>query len=66
MYAAAIAFIFGTTLLLGSWYGFLGGMLIVMAMAIRAIGEERMLRSELPGYEAYMKSVKYRFVPHLW
>ena len=66
MYAAAIAFIFGTTLLLGSWYGLLGGMLIVIAMAIRAIGEERMLRSELPGYDAYMKDVKYRSVPHIW
>lgn len=66
MYAAALAFFLGTTLLLGSWYGLLGGSLIVIAMAIRAIGEERLLRAELAGYDAYMEKVKYRLIPYLW
>ena len=52
MYAATLVFIVGTTLLLGSWYGLVGGMVIVIAMAIRAVGEERLLRTELAGYDA--------------
>jgi len=66
MYAAALAFIVGTTLLLGSWYGLPAGMIIVIAVAIRATGEERVLLRELPGYDEYMQNVKYRFVPYLW
>jgi len=28
--------------------------------------EERTLRQELPGYEAYLAQVKYRFIPYIW
>ncbi|HEX7419007.1 MAG TPA: isoprenylcysteine carboxylmethyltransferase family protein [Thermoanaerobaculia bacterium] len=66
MYAAALVFIAATTLLLGSWYGLIGGMVIVIAMAIRSVAEERLLRTELPGYDTYMKTVKYRLVPYVW
>jgi protein-S-isoprenylcysteine O-methyltransferase Ste14 len=66
MYTAALVFFVGTTLLLGSLYGLLGAMVIVIAIAIRAVGEERLLRTELPGYDAYMKNVKYRLIPYFW
>jgi protein-S-isoprenylcysteine O-methyltransferase Ste14 len=35
-------------------------------IAVRAVLEERMLRERLKGYDAYMKRVRYRFIPHLW
>jgi protein-S-isoprenylcysteine O-methyltransferase Ste14 len=66
MYATAIIFFVGTTLLLGSWYGLLLGLVIVVGVAIRAVQEERTLRAELPGYEAYMAQVKYRLIPYVW
>jgi protein-S-isoprenylcysteine O-methyltransferase Ste14 len=66
MYAAFIPYALGTALLLGSWYGLLFGLLIVLAVARRAVLEERTLRAELPGYSAYMAAVKYRFVPSVW
>jgi hypothetical protein len=66
MYAAFVLFTFGTALLLGSWYGLLGGLLLIGMVARRAVLEERVLQEELEGYSAYMLRVRYRFVPHLW
>jgi protein-S-isoprenylcysteine O-methyltransferase Ste14 len=66
MYVAAIIFMAGTSLLLGSWYGLLMGLFFTLAMAYRALQEERVLKAELPGYAEYMAKVKYRFLPHVW
>lgn len=66
MYAGVIPFAAGTALLLGSWYGLLLVVILIVAIAYRAVREERVLRSELPGYDAYMARVKYRFIPYLW
>jgi protein-S-isoprenylcysteine O-methyltransferase Ste14 len=66
MYATFIIFMIGTNLLLGSWYGLLLGLILVFGIAFRAVQEERLLRSELPGYDAYMAQVKYRLIPHVW
>jgi len=66
MYGTFIIFMVGTSLLRGSWYGLLLGPILVVAVAFRALQEERVLRAELPGYDAYMARVKYRFIPHVW
>lgn len=66
MYATAIIFFIGTTLLLGSWYGLLMGLIIAVGIGFRAVQEERALRAELPGYAAYMDEVQYRLIPHVW
>src|SRR4030095_5760932 len=66
MYAGFILFAVGTALLLGSWYGLLGGLILIAMVAWRAVQEERVLREELNGYRVYMKRVRYRFIPHLW
>jgi protein-S-isoprenylcysteine O-methyltransferase Ste14 len=66
MYATAIIFLVGTALLLGSWYGLVLGMLLVVAIAFRAVQEERTLRAELPGYDEYTAQVKYRLIPYVW
>jgi protein-S-isoprenylcysteine O-methyltransferase Ste14 len=65
MYAGVIPFVVGTAFLLGSWYG-LVGLILVAGIAFRALQEERVLRAELPGYDAYMARVKYRLIPHVW
>jgi len=66
MYAAMVLFFAGTPLLLGAWFGVLAGALFVIILAQRAILEERTLRSDLPGYAAYMAQVKYRLMPYVW
>lgn len=66
LYAGGALLFVGTSLLLGSWYGLLVALVLVVGMAVRAVLEERVLRAELPGYDGYMAQVKYRLVPYVW
>lgn len=66
MYAAALLYLIGIPLLLGSWYGLLIVPFFVAGLAPRAIFEERLLKRDLPGYADYMKRVRYRLIPGLW
>src|SRR5271167_4114446 len=66
MYAGALLFFVGTPLLLGSWWGLLFVPVGFVGMGIRAVGEERMLRRELPGYDTYARQVRFRMLPGLW
>jgi len=66
MYTAILVFAAGSSLLLGSWYGVLSGLILLILLARRAMLEERALRAELPGYAAYMADVKYRLIPYIW
>jgi protein-S-isoprenylcysteine O-methyltransferase Ste14 len=40
--------------------------LLVLALAWRTVHEERTLRRELSGYEAYAARVRYRIIPLVW
>lgn len=53
-------------LLLGSWWAFIPAFLSVVGMVIRTALEDRTLRRELAGYDAYAREVRYRLVPGLW
>ncbi len=66
MYAAIFVFVLGTSLLLGSWYGVLFGLMLMVVLARRAVLEESMLQSVLRGYTAYQAQVKYRLIPYVW
>ncbi len=66
MYAGFVLFLVGTSLLLGSWYGLLLGIALVLVVARRAVMEEHALREELPGYTDYIQQVKYRLIPGVW
>ena len=66
MYNAILVFVVGTSLLLGSGYGILVGLISIVMLARRAVLEERTLLKELPGYADYKAKVKYRFIPYIW
>ncbi len=66
MYASVIPIAAGVPLLLGSWWGLLVALLVVLMLAARAVMEERMLKAELEGYADYAERVRYRLVPLLW
>ena len=66
MYASGILLFLGLPLLLGSWLGLAGSALFVLAVAWRAVHEERALRAELRGYSAYAERVRYRLIPRVW
>ncbi len=66
MYATAIIFLVGTSLLLGSWYALILVLILVVGIALRAVQEERTLREELQGYQTYVRRVRYRLIPYVW
>jgi protein-S-isoprenylcysteine O-methyltransferase Ste14 len=66
MYAIALLYFLGAPLLLGSWWGLLPVPLFMAGLGARAIGEERLLRQKLQGYDDYARRVRYRLIPGVW
>ncbi len=66
MYAAVIPFILCIALILGSWWALVPGTIIVILFVIRTALEDRMLQTELPGYQEYVQRVRYRLFPGVW
>jgi len=53
-------------LLLGSWWSMIPAVLASGLMILRTLLEDRMLQSELPGYQAFVQEVRYRLIPGIW
>ncbi|PWT70773.1 MAG: isoprenylcysteine carboxyl methyltransferase [Bacteroidetes bacterium] len=66
MYLGALFMFLGVPLLTGSYFGIGVGMLAVILLAARAMGEEKMLEKEFEEYAAYKQKVRCRMVPFLW
>lgn len=66
MYTGFLLFFVGMPLLLGSAFGLLLALVLIGLVVRRAVLEERLLREDLPGYDAYMAQVTSRFIPHVW
>ena len=66
MYSGATLLFIAAPLLLGSLYGLAVGLLLIITIAVRSIGEEQMLRQELDGYNDYMRRVKWRLIPFVF
>lgn len=52
--------------LLGSIVGLLASILVVVGIIFRTALEDRLLHSELSGYESYAQRVRYRLLPPIW
>lgn len=66
LYAGGILFITGIPLWLESYAGVMLSLFPVGILVLRILIEERFLRRQLTGYEAYLKRVRYRLIPFLW
>jgi protein-S-isoprenylcysteine O-methyltransferase Ste14 len=66
MYAGIFLFAVGMALWLESYAGAILAIVPIGALAVRIVFEERFLRRELAGYEAYTQRVRYRLVPYVW
>ena len=66
MYAFGLLQFVGMPLQLGSWWGLAVVPPVVVALVLRTLGEERMLKTELAGYEDYARRVRWRFAPGIW
>jgi protein-S-isoprenylcysteine O-methyltransferase Ste14 len=66
MYAGAALLFVGMPLWLESCAATLLAVVPVGLLVLRIHIEERFLRRELPGYDAYARTVRYRLIPFLW
>lgn len=66
MYAGAVPLMIGMPLWLESYAAVLLSVVPIGTVVARVLIEERFLRRELPGYDAYTASVRHRLVPFVW
>jgi protein-S-isoprenylcysteine O-methyltransferase Ste14 len=66
MYSYALLMMVGAALLLGSLWSLAAVVLFTVLLAVRALGEERMLFDGLEGYRDYAGKVRFRLVPRIW
>jgi protein-S-isoprenylcysteine O-methyltransferase Ste14 len=65
-YAGLIMTNFGSTMILGSLYGFITAFATVIVLGFRTWLEERTLAEELEGYRGYREDVRYMLLPFIW
>jgi protein-S-isoprenylcysteine O-methyltransferase Ste14 len=66
MYSGALVMLSGVPLSLGSWWGLLMVIPIMLVIIWRLIDEEKFLQLNLAGYSDYQRRVKYRLLPFIW
>jgi protein-S-isoprenylcysteine O-methyltransferase Ste14 len=65
-YLGGIALVISTALVLGSYYALIPAGLAVVLFLIRTYLEDKTLKKELPGYQEYAQTVRYRLFPGIW
>ena len=66
MYSSSLLLFLGMPLLLGSWLGLWGSLVLGVALAWRSVNEEKALRRQFVDYDDYSRRVRYRLIPYLW
>jgi protein-S-isoprenylcysteine O-methyltransferase Ste14 len=66
MYLSATILYISSALVLGSYFALIPMLILPFLLAFRIKNEEKVLLSGLPGYEEYMKKVRYRLIPFIW
>jgi protein-S-isoprenylcysteine O-methyltransferase Ste14 len=56
----------GVPVSLGSWWGLVAMSVIVPAVILRLLDEEKFLTKNLEGYVDYQNKVRYRLLPPIW
>jgi len=66
MYLGNIIMTMATPVALGSYWGLIPFLSLPVALVLRILNEEKVLREQLPGYNEYCSKVKYRLIPYVW
>jgi protein-S-isoprenylcysteine O-methyltransferase Ste14 len=66
MYTGFVPMVVGPALWLESCVAALLAIVPIAVLAARSVFEERFLKRELRGYDAYTKKVRYRLIPFVW
>jgi len=66
MYSGGILMFIFIPPALGSLYGLICSMFLIIFIYLRAIDEEKLLLRNLNGYKEYCDKVRYRLIPFIW
>jgi protein-S-isoprenylcysteine O-methyltransferase Ste14 len=66
MYLTAIILYLSSAFVLGPFYAFIPLAIFLFILIFRCVDGEKVLIGGLPGYENYLKKVKYRILPYVW
>lgn len=66
MYIGVLIMYMPTPLALGSYWGLIPMALLPVALVLRIMNEEKVLKENLGGYTEYCKKTKYRLIPYIW
>lgn len=66
MYFGMLGMLLCVPVALGSYVALPVFALFVPVIVFRLLNEEKVLRQELPGYEAYCEKTRFRLVPYVW
>ena len=66
MYTGALLMLCFVPLALGSWWGLVFILPMFVVIVLRLLEEEKFLLKNLPGYNEYCQTTRYRLVPFIW
>jgi protein-S-isoprenylcysteine O-methyltransferase Ste14 len=66
MYLSATILYLPSSIVLGSYFALIPMLLLPFLLAFRIKNEEKVLLAGLPGYEEYIKKIRYRMIPFVW
>ncbi len=66
MYLGVLIMYLPTPLALGSYYGLIPMAFLPVALVLRILNEEKVLRENLNGYVEYCEKTRYRLIPFIW
>jgi protein-S-isoprenylcysteine O-methyltransferase Ste14 len=66
MYAGALVMFLFTPVALGSFWGVLGTIPLIVLIIFRLLDEEKFLGEHLSGYKEYCNTTRYRLIPLVW
>jgi len=66
MYVGALVMLVGVPLALGSYWGLIAIVPMVVVLVLRLLDEEKFLAKNLAGYSEYQNKVRYHLLPLIW
>jgi protein-S-isoprenylcysteine O-methyltransferase Ste14 len=66
MYLSELIMFIFAPIALGSYWGIVPNILLIVILVIRILTEERLLLQELKGYPEYTQKTRYRLIPVIW
>jgi protein-S-isoprenylcysteine O-methyltransferase Ste14 len=66
MYSGALLMCLFVPIALGSWVGLPFVLPLTIVIVVRLLDEEKLLKKDLAGYDAYTQKVRYHLIPYVW